>query len=93
MGKYKYVHLVILLSLLVTFLAQPPTGSAQRDGELLRLAIQKSLQQTTGRQGIADKEPKILSVAAARIVQVDDVGFTAYSVKILDTTTDTIYSY
>ena len=94
MRKYSYVRLAVLLSLLIIFLTQPPIGVTQDDGDQpLSRAIQKSLEQTGGSLGVAGQQGQVLSVVAARTVEIDDLGSVAYSVKILDTANDTIYSH
>lgn len=90
----RYMIRLITISFLILLLIQPLTGGAQRDDEALQLAIQKSLQQTSYQLTTQEEgQGEELSVAAARVIQMNDLGFTAYSVKILDTATDTIYSY
>jgi hypothetical protein len=70
----------------------PVTAQQVSPDDGLRLAIQKSLQQTSSQLHVLDTDSR-LSVAAARTVQIADLGFIAYAVKILDQQTDTIYIY
>ena len=86
-------RLATLLSLVSLLIIQLPTSGAQGGNDPLQLAIQKSLQQTQNRLALEGIKSEVLTVATARVVQLDDIGFTAYSVKILDATADTIYSY
>lgn len=81
---------LFVISLLIVHLSP---SAAQRGDDALQLAIQKSLQQTSNRLAVEGRKGEVLAVVAARVVQLYDLSFTAYSVKILDTTTDTIIPY
>jgi subtilisin family serine protease len=58
----------------------------------LETAIRESLQQAGREISVVEADGR-LAVAAARIVQVDNLNYRAYAVKILDQATDTIHSY
>ena len=78
-------RLAMVLSLVSLLMLRLPTSVAQRGKGALQLAIQKSLQQTESRLAIEGRrrENEVLVVAAARVVRLDDLGFTAYSVDII----------
>jgi hypothetical protein len=86
--------LLAVLAVSSMLLVQLPAVTQDRSQQAtgLELAIQKSLQQTSA--GIQSSPVRgSLRVATARIVQMDDLGFEAYAVKVLDPTNDEIYSY
>lgn len=86
---------ILLLFLSIILLLQISTTSqvTAQDTQGLAIAIQKSLQETSNTLRTTNNAHQALSVAAARTVRINDLGFLAYAVKILDTSTDTIYSY
>ena len=88
------LRFLFLLALGFLFFVQPATLAQDvlSDEYALGLAIQKSLQQTSNEDAVLEASAS-LQVASAHIVEIDDLDFTAYMVKILDSRTDTIYTY
>jgi len=85
--------LVLLVFGSLLFVQLPATAQdpSQEDTGLV-LAIQKSLQQASIETHVSQASSS-LRVATARTVQMDDLEFIAYTVKVLDPRTDVIYRY
>jgi subtilisin family serine protease len=80
---------IFLLALLINL----PYSQAQSEGALAT-AIELSLSQTRGEAELLTEDgPDTMIVANARVVEQPDIKFVAYTVKILDTASETIHTY
>lgn len=82
---------IIFLIIVVSAQSKSMAQLSQLD-QGLQGVVQASLEEAR-RDTNAFNDPDRLTIAAARTVQMDDLNYTAYAVKILDQATDTVLSY
>jgi subtilisin family serine protease len=92
MKKTKISILVFCLLIMVTQLAAALPDLYKQESDLA-MAIQKSLQDTRYSLGLTSVDNQALNVAEAREIEIAELDYLIYWVKILDIRTGTIYPY
>lgn len=91
-SKSRFLLFLLVCGSLFSFQLSPAAQGPAREDTRLEMAIEASLRQAS-KEANTSPVNSSLRLATARTVQMDDLAFEAYAVKVLDSDNDVIYRY